>query len=203
MRAFVIVDVQNDFCPGGALAVKDGEKVIPLINELQKNFSLITATQDWHPRDHGSFASTHKMKIHDKIMLDGLEQILWPDHCVQWTKGAELVESLNKEKIEKIFLKGTDKNIDSYSTFFDNARKRATGLGDYLKEKSVTEVYLAGLATDYCVKYSALDSVYLGFKTFVFIDACRGVNIMQNDSEKAVEEMKKAGVEIITGKWST
>jgi len=198
MKAFLIVDVQNDFCPGGALAVKDGDKIIPIINRLEDKFDLILATQDWHPKDHGSFASVSGRPVYDKIKLSGLDQTLWPDHCVQGTNGAELHPDLRKDKIEKIFRKGTDRTFDSYSGFFDNGHKKDTGLGDYLKARGVSEVYIAGLTTDYCVRYSALDSNSLGFKTYVIQDACRAVNISPDDSDKALEELRINGVKVIT-----
>ncbi len=197
MKAFLIIDVQNDFCQGGSLAVKDGEQVVPVINRLQEKFDLILATQDWHPREHGSFASMIGKPVYEKIKLSGLDQTLWPDHCVQGTNGAEFHPDLKKDKIEKVFKKGTDKNIDSYSGFFDNGHKKSTGLGDYLKSKGVSEVYIAGLATDYCVKYTALDSRSLGFETYVIEDACKAVNISPDDSVKALEEMKRVGVKLI------
>ena len=197
MKALIIVDVQNDFCPGGALAVKDGDKIIPIINKLLPKFDLIVATQDWHPKNHKSFAKNHGKKVGEKIKLNDLDQILWPDHCVQGTKGAEFVPALNTVKIARVFQKGTDPEIDSYSGFFDNGHKKTTGLGDYLKQQKVTEVYVVGLATDYCVKFTALDAVGLGFKTSLIIDACRGVNIQRDDSDKAVQEMKLKGINII------
>lgn len=198
MKALILVDLQNDFCPGGALAVPEGDKVIPLANELQKQFDLVIATQDWHPRDHASFASNHPgKKIGEVIDLNGLPQVLWPDHCVQNTRGAELVASLDKTKIARVFQKGTDRDIDSYSGFFDNGHRKATGLGDYLKSKGVTDVYVCGLATDYCVKFTALDAVQLGFKTHLYANASRGVNLKPGDVDRAVEEMKRAGVEIL------
>jgi nicotinamidase/pyrazinamidase len=197
MKAFIIVDVQNDFCPGGSLAVKDGDQVIPVINRLQDRFELILATQDWHPKDHGSFASVIGKPVYSRIKLSGLDQTLWPDHCVQETPGALFHPDLKKERIEKIFQKGTDRKLDSYSGFFDNGHKKSTGLGEYLREKGVDEVYIAGLTTDYCVKYSALDSRSLGFDTYVIIDACRGVNVSPEDSDKAVEQMRNAGIKVI------
>ena len=197
MNALIIVDLQNDFCPGGSLAVKEGDKIVSLINDLQKEFHLVVATQDWHPKDHGSFASNQKKKPGEKIMLNGLEQILWPDHCVQGTKGAEFVAGLDMNHIDKIFQKGTDKMVDSYSGFFDNGHKKATGLGDYLKKKDVTDLYVTGLATDYCVKYTALDAVKLGFNTILLKEACRGVNLQPGDVDRAVVEMIDAGVKVV------
>lgn len=176
--ALIIVDIQNDFCPGGSLAVKEGDRVVPVINELQKHFELIVATKDWHPAGHSSFAS------------------LWPPHCVQETAGAEFVAGLDTSRIARVFLKGTDVEIDSYSGFFDNEHRRATGLGDYLKERDITDVVIVGLATDYCVKFTALDAVMLGFKTTVVLDACRGVEVREGDTARAVEEMAAAGVRI-------
>jgi nicotinamidase/pyrazinamidase len=198
-KALVLVDLQNDFIPGGSLAVREGDAVIPIANALQKKFNLVVATQDWHPQNHGSFASNHPGKHPgDMITLGGLPQVLWPDHCVQGSRGARFHPVLNRTHIAKVFRKGTDPEIDSYSTFFDNAHRKSTGLGDYLKHEKVTDVYLAGLATDYCVKYSALDAVHLGFKTHVILDACRGVELKPGDTKKAIEEMRKAGVEILT-----
>ena len=156
MKALIMVDLQNDFVPGGALSVPNGDQVIPIANQLQRDYSLVVATQDWHPPDHGSFAVNHKgRKPGDRVILDGIEQILWPMHCVQDTPGAEFVPALDRTRIAQVFKKGIDPRIDSYSAFFDNAHRRATGLGDYLKEQSVTDVYLLGLALDYCVKFSA------------------------------------------------
>jgi nicotinamidase/pyrazinamidase len=198
-KALVLVDLQNDFIPGGSLAVRDGDAVIPIANSVQKKFGLVVATQDWHPPNHGSFASNHRGKHPgDMIQLGGLPQVLWPDHCVQGSRGARFHPVLNRSQVTKVFRKGTDPTIDSYSTFFDNAHRKSTGLGDYLREEKVTDVYLLGLATDYCVKYSALDAVSLGFKTHVVIDGCRGVELNGGDTQAAIDAMREAGVEIIT-----
>jgi nicotinamidase/pyrazinamidase len=198
MNALILVDVQNDFVPGGALAVPEGDAIVPLLNELQPRFDLIVATQDWHPPDHGSFAANHPdRKVYDVIDLAGLPQVLWPVHCVQGTPGAEFVQSLDTRRIERIFQKGTDPAIDSYSGFFDNGHRKSTGLGDYLLGKNVTRVYVCGLATDYCVKFTALDARQLGFETFLIEDATRGVNVKPGDVPRAVEEMRSAGVDII------
>lgn len=199
--ALILVDLQNDFMPGGALEVKKGNEVIPVVNQLLKEtFNLIVATKDWHPKHHGSFASTHHKKVGEVIELEGIPQILWPDHCVQNTNGAEFHSGWDSSKVDKVFHKGTEKNVDSYSTFFDNGNRRNTGLDAFLKEKKIKKVFLAGLATDYCVKYSVLDACRLGYDTYVVIDGCRGVNLHPFDSETAVEEMKKAGAHIVTEK---
>ncbi len=177
MKALLILDVQYDFLPGGALAVPDGDKVIPVINKLQKEFPLIVATQDWHPPDHGSFASMHEgKKPFDKTTLGGLDQILWPDHCVQGQKGAEIAKDLEMKSVEAIFRKALDPEIDSYSGFFDNGRKKSTCLADYLKGKGVTTVYVAGLAGDFCVAFTALDALEEGFETFLIEDATRPID---------------------------
>lgn len=196
-KALIIVDVQKDFLPGGALAVNEGDQIIPLVNRLQQKFDLVVATQDWHPKDHGSFARNHHKPVGEKVRLAGLDQTLWPDHCVQGTPNADFAEQLHTEDIETVFRKGTDRTIDSYSGFFDNGHKNATGLGGYLKEKGVDEVHIVGLATDYCVKFTALDAVNLGFKTAVVLPACRGVNLNAGDVDKAIAEMREAGVNII------
>ncbi len=198
MKALIIVDVQNDFCPGGALAVKDGNLVVPVINRLQDKFECVTATRDWHPAGHKSFASSHGRQPGEVIRLNGQEQVLWPDHCVQGTPGAELVRGLDLAKSAKIFQKGTDPEIDSYSGFFDNGHLKATGLEDFLKKKGVRDVYVCGLATDYCVKFTALDAVGCGFNTFVILDACRGVELQPGDVNRALEEIMSRGVQIIS-----
>ncbi|MBN1438812.1 MAG: bifunctional nicotinamidase/pyrazinamidase [Anaerolineales bacterium] len=200
MKALILVDIQNDFCPGGALAVPEGDAVIPIANRLQKEFDLVVATQDWHPRGHASFASTHGKPVYEVIEIRGAPQTLWPDHCVQGTAGAELAPGLERTRIARVFQKGTDPEIDSYSGFLDADHKHSTGLADYLREKGVEEIYIAGLATDYCVKSTALDAVQLGFRTRVIEDACRGVNIQPDDSLKALEEMQAAGVIVVAGR---
>ena len=194
MKALIIVDLQNDFLPGGALAVPRGDEVIPLANELQRRFDLVVATQDWHPPNHGSFAANHPgKKPGDRVMLDGIEQILWPVHCVQETHGAEFAASFDTSRIAHVFHKGTDPRIDSYSTFFDNAHRRETGLADYLKERSIRNIYLMGHALDYCVKYSTLDARQLGFNAHVILDGCRGIDLEPGDVDRALNEMKRIG----------
>ncbi|HLB42200.1 MAG TPA: bifunctional nicotinamidase/pyrazinamidase [Gammaproteobacteria bacterium] len=197
-KALIIVDLQNDFCPGGNLAVPGGDEVIPLANKLQPHFDLVVATQDWHPPDHASFASNHPgHTVGDLITLEDLPQILWPDHCVQGSRGAEFHPQLDTHLVKKIFRKGVDKNIDSYSAFFDNAHRRSTGLNDYLKQEKIETLYLMGLATDYCVKYSVLDAIQEGFHVYVIVDACRGVELNLGDISKALEEMRIAQAHFI------
>jgi len=197
VRALVLVDIQNDFCPGGALAVPEGDRVVPIANELQKQFELTVATQDWHPPDHLSFAANHGKNPGEVIDLNGQPQVLWPVHCVQGSHGAEFVPELNTAGIKHIVQKGMVREVDSYSGFFDNDHHTATGLGDYLKHAGVTEVFICGLATDYCVKFTALDARRLGFDTFVIEDACRGVELNASDVQQAVEDMKAMGVTVV------
>ena len=194
MKALILVDLQNDFLPGGALAVPQGDEVIPLADQLQQRFDIVVATKDWHPPNHGSFALNHKgKKPGDRIILDGVEQILWPVHCVQNTQGAEFAPSFDTNRIAHVFHKGTERNIDSYSTFFDNAHRRHTGLAHFLEKRGIKDVYLMGLALDYCVKYSALDARYLGLNTYVIVNGCRGIELESGDIDRALEEMKRAG----------
>ncbi len=199
MKALIITDIQNDFCPGGALAIREGDKIVPLINQLQPRFDLIVATQDWHPQGHGSFAANHPGKeVGEVIELNGMPQILWPVHCVENTQGADFHPGLDRGRIARVFHKGADPDIDSYSGFFDNGHRKSTGLGEYLKEQGADEIYLCGLATDYCVKFTALDAVDLGFKTNVIEDACRGVNLHLGDAERVIEEMRAKGVKVLS-----
>jgi nicotinamidase/pyrazinamidase len=199
-RALIIVDLQNDFVPGGALAVTGGDEIIPVINQLQRHFDLVVATQDWHPANHGSFALNHAGgQTFDLATLGGLPQVLWPSHCVQGTHGAELVPSLDATRINKVIHKGTDPESDSYSGFFDNGHRKPTGLGDYLHGQNVSDVYIVGLATDYCVKFTALDARQLGYPTHLIEDACRGVDLMPGDVERALAEMRAAGVQVVHG----
>jgi nicotinamidase/pyrazinamidase len=198
MNALIIVDLQNDFLPGGALPVPHGDEVIPLANEVQQRFELVVATQDWHPPDHGSFAANHPgKKPGDRIILDSIEQILWPVHCVQNTHGAEFAPAFDTSRIAHVFHKGVERNIDSYSTFFDNAHRRHTGLADYLKQRSIKDIYLMGLALDYCVKYSVLDARQLGLNTHVILDGCRGIELERGDIDRALDEMKRAGAVLL------
>lgn len=198
MKALLLIDLQIDFCPGGALEVKEGDQVIPIANELMEHFDLVVATQDWHPANHGSFAANHPWRRPGQVIdLHGLQQVLWPIHCVQDSFGAQFHPKLNEAAITKVFVKGTDPEIDSYSGFFDNGHRKATGMGEYLKEQGVTEVFVLGLATDYCVKFTALDALGLGFDTHLIVDAARGVNLQEGDVDRAVEEMQQKGIKII------
>jgi nicotinamidase/pyrazinamidase len=195
-RALIVVDVQNDFMPDGALPAAGGYEVVPVANRLMEVFDLVVATQDWHPPDHGSFGSNHDgHSPGDIIDLDGLDQILWPDHCVQHTEGAEFVDDLHTGHIDEVFRKGVDPSIDSYSGFFDNGHRRATGMGDYLREKGVDEICVVGVATDYCVKFTALDGRELDFQTWVCADGIAGVENEAGDIDAAIGEMRDAGVQ--------
>jgi len=199
MKTLLIVDVQNDFMPKGALGVPRGDEIIPVINRLIPKFSLVLACMDWHPLDHMSFAKNHPDKKNGDIVdVKGTAQILWPAHCTQNSYGAELVEELNKEQIKCNFYKGTDKWIDSYSAFFDNAHLKSTGLNEYLISHHIQEIYIVGLATDYCILYSAIDAINLGYKVTVIADGCRAINLFAKDEESAYEKMREKGVAILT-----
>jgi nicotinamidase/pyrazinamidase len=196
MEALVIIDVQNDFMPGGRLEVSQGNVILPIINRLQKHFDLVVATQDWHPQNHKSFASNHtNKKPFEKIILNGLEQILWPDHCVQDSEGAEFDPELDTDKIAAVFRKGMDPETDSYSGFYDNGHRIRTGLSGYLRDKGVTEIYFCGLAADICVYYTIKDSLHEGFSAILVEDASRPLN----DTEfiKIKKELLNSGVQII------
>lgn len=201
MKTLVLVDLQNDFMPGGALAVSGGHEVLPIANAVQRHFDVVVATADWHPPGHGSFASAHPgARVGQLIELAGMPQMLWPDHCVQGAGGAELAPGLDTAGIAKIIHKGMDPNIDSYSGFFDNGHRRSTGLEDYLRSRGVDAIYVMGLATDYCVKFTALDGVALGFSTYLIEDGCRGVEAAAGDVARAVSEMRAAGVRIVNSR---
>ena len=194
--ALIVVDVQNDFCPGGALAVPDGDAVVPVINRLQERFETVVLTQDWHPADHRSFASSHGAEPFGTVELAYGRQVLWPDHCVQGTEGAALHPGLATNRAALLIRKGFRAGIDSYSAFFENDRKTVTGLAGYLRERGIGAVTLAGLATDFCVAYSALDAVRLGFRVRVVEDACRAIDL-QGSLAAMMAEMSGAGVEIV------
>ncbi|WP_254509436.1 bifunctional nicotinamidase/pyrazinamidase [Anatilimnocola floriformis] len=197
MRALILVDIQNDFLPGGTLAVPQGDEVVAVANELMPQYDLVVATQDWHPADHQSFARHHPgSQVGDVIELHGLPQVLWPVHCVQGTSGADFSPRLNLAGIQHVVQKGTDREVDSYSGFFDNARRRATGLEKLLRENRVEDVHVLGLATDYCVRATAIDAVDLGFRVTLIERGCRGVELKRGDCQQAIDEMRQAGVTI-------
>ena len=198
MRALVLVDLQYDFMPGGALAVARGDEVVPVAQTLMHRFDTVIATQDWHPRDHASFAVNHPGRnVGEMIELDGLPQVLWPAHCVQGTRGAELHEAIDKKRITAVFRKGIDPTIDSYSGFFDNGHKKATGLGDWVRDRKLTKLWVMGLATDYCVKFTVLDARQLGLEVVLVEDGCRAVDLVPGDGERAIEAMREAGASVV------
>jgi len=195
MIALLLVDAQYDFMPGGALAVPGGDAVVPTLNRLQKDYELVCATQDWHPPGHLSFASQHAGKHPFEVIdLDGLEQILWPDHCVWGSRGAAFHEDLNLDRAVAFFRKGVDRRIDSYSAFFDNWRLRSTGLDAWLRDKGADEVHIGGLAAEFCVTYSATDAIECGFATTVLEDATRPLE--PDRWAKEADELKRKGVVI-------
>lgn len=196
MKALILVDIQNDFLPGGALAVPDGDAIIPIINPIQSKFDLVVASQDWHPQTHKSFASNHdKAQVLDVIDLNGNSQVLWPDHCVQGSEGAQFSEALHMNKVSAIFRKGMDIEVDSYSAFYDNNHSNATGLEAYLKGKGINEVYVCGLAADYCVYYTAKDAKLAGFNTYYLTDATRYID--QTSYEAALTDLKAHKVHLV------
>ncbi|WP_159022110.1 bifunctional nicotinamidase/pyrazinamidase [Formosa sp. L2A11] len=197
MRALILVDIQNDFLPGGSLAVAKGDEIIPLVNNIQSKFDSVVASQDWHPENHASFASNHNTKkVFDVIKLDGQDQVLWPNHCVQGTTGAAFSSDLNTDAVAAIFRKGMNKEVDSYSAFFDNNKTQHTGLEAYLKSMQVTEVYVCGLAADYCVYFTAKDAQSLGFKTYYITDATRYIS--EEIYNNAILDLQQHGVTILT-----
>ncbi len=194
-RALLLVDIQHDFLPGGALGVADGDAVVPVARRLAERFDLVVASQDWHPADHGSFAANHPGRAPLEVVeLHGLSQVLWPTHCVQGSRGAELVDDFGAAHVVR---KGTDPTVDSYSAFFDNGRRQDTGLHAWLAAHDVEELYVMGLATDYCVKFTALDAADCGYATFVVEDGCRGVNARAGDADAALQELRDAGVRVV------
>lgn len=195
----LLIDLQNDFCPGGALAVSEGDQTIEVANLLITHFksqsAQVLATMDWHPANHGSFASQQGCAPFEQGMLFGLPQTWWPDHCVQYTDGACLHPLLSQE-IDQVIYKGTNPQVDSYSAFFDNGQREQTELNHRLKQHKVTDLVVMGLATDYCVKFTVLDALALDYQVTVITDGCRGVNLHAHDSERALEEMQKAGAKL-------
>ncbi|WP_010253076.1 bifunctional nicotinamidase/pyrazinamidase [Myroides injenensis] len=196
MKALLVVDLQNDFLPGGSLAVADGDQIIEVINTIQSKFDIIIATQDWHPFDHKSFASQHpNNSVFDEVDLNGLPQVLWPDHCVQGTKGAQFTDIWDSRRVEAIFRKGMDKEVDSYSGLFDNGKRNSTGLLGYLKEKDITEVYVCGLAAEFCVYYTAKDLADAGITTYFLNFATKPIS--EDGLEAAKKILKTAKVSIL------
>lgn len=199
MKGLLVVDIQNDFLPGGALGVPDGDKIISTVNKLQyhNEFKLVVGTQDWHPPDHRSFASNHEGKNPlDIIELGGLEQILWADHCVQGSIGSDFPKELDINKMEAIFRKGMEKEIDTYSAFFDNGHKKDTGLTGYLRARNIDHVYIVGLAGDFCVNFSIRDALEQNFKVTLIEDCTRPINT--DEFENVLKELKEKGTEIIS-----
>ncbi|MCX5744731.1 MAG: bifunctional nicotinamidase/pyrazinamidase [Proteobacteria bacterium] len=199
MRALILVDLQYDFCPGGALEVADGDATIAVANRLIPRFPIVVATQDFHPADHGSFAVNRPGATVGQLgELGGLPQVMWPVHCMQGTPGVELHAALDRARITRIFQKGTDPAVDSYSGFFDNGQRKSTGLGEWLRAQHVDEVVVLGLATDYCVKATTLDALALGFRATLVTDGCRAVELAPGDGVAAVAAMRAAGATITT-----
>ena len=195
--ALLIVDMQNDFMPGGPLGVADADALIPLICARIGEFSTVVATQDWHPGQHGSFASQHPGQRPGVLgTLDGLPQVLWPDHCVQDTPGAALVDDLRAAPLTAVFRKGQDPRVDSYSGFFDNGRRADTGLHAWLQQRGVRRLVVCGVATDYCVQFTAKDAASLGYAVTLWLPGCRGVELNPGDCARALAELQAVGVEI-------
>ncbi|MBN9068701.1 MAG: bifunctional nicotinamidase/pyrazinamidase [Rhizobiales bacterium] len=196
-EALIVIDVQNDFCPGGALAVAGGDAIVPLVNDMIRSFDHVVLTQDWHPEGHSSFASEHPGKNpFETVTMPYGEQTLWPDHCIQGSEGAAFHPALQWTKAELVIRKGFRKGIDSYSAFFENDHKTPTGLAGYRKERGISQVTLAGLATDFCVAYSALDAVRSGFTATVAMGACRAIDL-GGSLAAMTDRMKAAGVKLI------
>jgi nicotinamidase/pyrazinamidase len=196
MRALIVIDVQNDFCPGGALAVTGGNEIVSPINQIMDEFDAIILTQDWHPAGHSSFASSHDASAFSSIEMSYGKQILWPDHCVQGTKGGQFHFGLDTKKADLILRKGYNPLIDSYSAFFENDHKTPTGLAGYLKTRKIKDLTFVGLATDYCVSYSALDAARLGYEVSVRTELCRAID-MEGTLEIALRDMKLKKVNLI------
>jgi len=198
MKALLIVDVQNDFCSGGALEVPNGDQIIPVINALSHTFDIVIQTQDWHPEGHSSFASSHSGKEpFETIEMPYGNQVLWPDHCVQGSEGSDFHPDLETNRTQLIVRKGFRKEIDSYSAFYENDDTTTTGLTGYLLEREIDTLYSVGLATDFCVKWSVLDGIKEGFDVFVVEDAVKGIDI-DGSVDQAWEEMVDAGAEKVS-----
>lgn len=198
MVALLLIDIQRDFMPGGPLGVAGGDEVVPVANRLMRRYPLVVATQDWHPADHGSFAAQHPGRAPGTLIdLFGLTQVLWPVHCVQGTPGAEFTEGLDVQGIHHVVRKGMDRRVDSYSGFFDNGGKNPSGLTTLLREKGVTDVVIVGVATDYCVRFTAQDARSEGFGVTLVVDGCRGVELAPGDVGAALEHLAGLGVRIV------
>lgn len=200
-RALLLIDLQNDFCPGGAMAVNEGDHTVAVANRVAQEFhqrgECIIALQDWHPANHGSFASISGEPVYTLGELNGLPQIWWPDHGIQHSPGADFHPQLNRSLIEAVFHKGENAEVDSYSAFFDNGHRRQTELNSWLKARDITHLVMMGLATDYCVKYSVLDALELGYDVEVIKEGCRGVNLSPEDSDIAFAQMAAQGARLI------
>ena len=198
-EALLVVDVQNDFCPNGALAVAGGDTIVQQINALMDKFNIVVLTQDWHPTDHKSFASSHENKNpFDTVKMSYGDQVLWPDHCIQGSMGARFHPDLNHKRADLIIRKGSNPAVDSYSAFYENDKVTPTGLDGYLKDREVNKVTLVGLATDYCVAFSALDAAKLGYDVTVRLDMARGID-SYGSMNSAIDKMSKAGVHLVNG----
>ena len=197
-RALIIIDLQQDFCPGGALAVEEGDQIVPLVNSISRHFDCVAATRDWHPEGHVSFASTHPgRKVNESVDADGIDQLLWPDHCVQGTSGADFHPDFDIRGLDVIVHKGTNPRLDSYSAFFENDHTTPTGLAGYLTARGLQELYFCGLATDYCVYYSVLDALRHGFTVHLVEDCVRGVGYPPGSIEERIADMKTRGAVLL------
>lgn len=200
--ALIIVDLQYDFCPGGSLEVPEGDVIVPVVNRMAPGFPLVVASQDWHPDGHISFASQHPEKEpFDTAEINGQEWVLWPDHCVKATPGAEIHKDVDMRPVKLILRKGMDPRLDSYSVFFENDGETSTGLDAYLKGMGITDVYMCGLATDVCVYYSVMDGIRLGFRTFLVEDASRGIDTPAGSLQAAVDDMRRSGAEVVSSDY--
>ena len=198
-NALLLIDLQQDFCSGGTLAVPGADEIIPIVNELMPQFDVVIASCDLHPANHISFAGNHGKQVGESLRLaSGQLQTLWPRHCVNYSQGAELHCALQHQRINKRIYKGTDSNIDSYSAFFDNEHAKATELLNYLQQQQIDTIYVAGLATDYCVLYTVLDALQLKLQVYVIQDACRAVNLQLADGANALQRMHLAGAKLTT-----
>ncbi len=196
--ALIIVDLQNDFMPGGPLGVPGADALLPLIVRRMDEFTTVVATQDWHPPGHGSFASQHPGAQPGELReLAGLPQVMWPDHCVADTRGAALVDGLPLDRLTAVFRKGQDPQVDSYSGFFDNGRRGDTGLGAWLQGRGIRRLVVVGVATDYCVQYTARDAAALGFEVELWLPGCRGVELQAGDVARALDDLRSAGVSVV------